>query len=121
AGNEHPSGAHHAGGDRTGTPGGGEAECAGIGAASGHRAPAKKEVQSGDGEVAGHADGFAGGVTSMSVSRRNIVGGRFLRPLGASFWGTRRRLGAWMARVLRTACLAGTKPILGELLWHRGC
>src|ERR1035437_3559997 len=67
-------------------------------------------------------DGIAGvGVTSMSVSRRNIVGGQFFRRLGASFWGTRRRVGAWMARVLRIACLAGTKPILRELLWHRGC
>ena len=68
---QHPSGAHHAGGDRTGTAGGGETECPGIGAAAGQRAPAEEEIQSGDGEVARHADGFAGvgldGSTSLEA------------------------------------------------------
>ena len=60
SGNQHSAGAHHAGGDRTGAPGGGQAECAGPGASAGHRAPPQKEIQPRHRGPPGHAAGGVG-------------------------------------------------------------
>jgi DNA-binding transcriptional LysR family regulator len=76
AGNQHPAGAHYAGRDRTRTPGGGEAECARIGAAIGDRAPAKEEIQSGYGGVAGHVDGLACVAGGCTLTEETMIRSR---------------------------------------------